>query len=221
MKEYLIYQIYNMLTDYSFQTRLLDITYLDEKGGGKAIQRVGFVIEDVDDVAARNAMVAVDIDKVPSKSLDAKTANLDGIFQFFIGNLDWSMRSAALGKDCCHNGKLLQNADGSGAYYPVPYDFDYAGLVNAPYAVPPDGMGVRKVTQRHYRGYCSHDSFNAENLALFKEKREEISQLITGFDLLPERDRRKTMAFVDKFYDILNDPKKLNKQIINKCVGRR
>ena len=39
---------------------------------------------------------------------------------------------------------------------PVPYDFDFSGLVDAPYAGPPEGIPVETVRDRIYRGYCAH-----------------------------------------------------------------
>ncbi len=39
--------------------------------------------------------------------------------------------------------------------YSVPYDFDSSGLVNAHYAAPPEGLRVRNIRQRLYRGFCA------------------------------------------------------------------
>ena len=38
---------------------------------------------------------------------------------------------------------------------PIPYDFDFSGLVDAPYATPPDVLKIANVRQRFYRGYCA------------------------------------------------------------------
>ena len=39
----------------------------------------------------------------------------------------------------------------------MPYDFDYSGLVDAPYAVPPDSIHLANVRVRRYRGFCLHN----------------------------------------------------------------
>ena len=91
--------------------------------------------------------------------LNKAQSALAALFQYMIGNTDFSMVASVEGEDCCHNGILL-TGDSPGYYY-VPYDFDFAGIVDAPYAEPNPRFKLRGVTSRLYRGHCS---FNGDSL---------------------------------------------------------
>ena len=125
-------------------------------------------------------------------------------------------------KDCCHNGKLLQAADGTGPIFPVPYDFDYSGLVNAPYALPPANLPVRnsKVTKRYYIGFCKFTEEATNSLVLFNEKREEITKMVMDFTVMDELDRNRTVSFIDKFYETVNNPQTLQSKVFKTCSGK-
>jgi hypothetical protein len=58
--EYLVYRAYETLSPRSFRTRLAEVTYEDASGTFGAITRYGFLIEDVEDVAIRNAAKVVE-----------------------------------------------------------------------------------------------------------------------------------------------------------------
>ena len=60
------------------------------------------------------------------------------IFQYLVGNGDWSHTHF-------HNVKLMRVGF---EYFPVPYDFDFTGFVDAPYATPPEGSGLDGVRDR-------------------------------------------------------------------------
>ena len=63
-----------------------------------------------------------------------------------IGNTDWNL-------DKSHNIELIRPASG-GAPIPVPYDFDWSGLIAPPYARPNQMLGIGSVKQRLFRGFC-------------------------------------------------------------------
>ena len=44
-----------------------------------------------------------------------------------------------------------------GRYIPIPYDFDMAGFVNAPYATFDESLGIRSVHERVYKGFCRNE----------------------------------------------------------------
>ena len=85
---------------------------------------------------------------------------------------------------------------------PVPYDFDYSGLVNAPYAVPPDGKS--DVLKRHYMGYCRH---NAEVIAFAASLRAQRPALLAALGEVPldESTRRRAAAYLDGFFNDIAD----------------
>ena len=74
------------------------------------------------------------------------------VFQYLIGNTDWSAFAGPRGEDCCHNVVPYVRADGT--FVPVAYDFDASGIVNPPHAAPDQRLPIRNVRQRLYRGRC-------------------------------------------------------------------
>jgi hypothetical protein len=126
-----------------------------------------------------------------------------GMFQYMIGNTDWSVPNF-------HNIKLLRKAkDSLAPPLVVPYDFDFAGLVNAPYAIPHEGLGIEKVTERLYRGFPRTMEELEKMAALFNEKRQSFTDLIKNFDLIDKGDRDTMIKYMNEFYAIINNKKKL------------
>ena len=133
-----------------------------------------------------------------------------------IGNLDWSMRAGPQGDRCCHNARLIARAGATGAFVPVPYDFDFSGLVNAPYAIAPDGQS--SVRDRRYRGYCAH---NAEVLAVAREFRSQRPQLLAVLDQVPldKPARRRAAAYLEDFFSDIADDQRAAAKLLKSCVG--
>ena len=221
MQEYAIYRAYMALTPISFRVRMAEITYTDSEGRKKPITRWGFFIEDVDDVAERNSLEEKSIPKVRSSRLDPGLTVRYALFQFMIGNLDWSSIRGPDPEECCHNTKLLGvPGETGGVIRPVPYDFDISGIISAPYAMPPEGLPVRTVKKRLYRGYCRHNGGIPGAVALFKEKKADILRAFEAVGQLNDKARKKSLSYIESFYEILDDPKKTERQIIKKCRGK-
>lgn len=202
--EYTAYRLYRALTPDSFNVRLARIDYTGKDG--KAITtRLGFFIEDIDDVARRNGRERLrDVGRISAAQLDAAAAARVAVFEYMISNLDWTMTAAPKGKDCCHNTRLLGAEGATGAstgLIPVPYDFDYAGLVNPPYAVPPDNIQVANVRVRRYRGYCTHNEEARALLANMATRRTSLMTVLNETPQLDERTRRTAAGYLDEFFE--------------------
>lgn len=221
LKEYAAYRVYNILTPYSFKVRIAEVTYIDTEGKMAPLTRYGFFIEDIDHVGDRAGLEELKIKKIRRLQLDARQATLYALFQYFIGNLDWSNTQGAPGDDCCHNTKLLAptGAPGGGGIIPVPYDFDFSGLVDAPYATPPDNISVKNVRQRLFRGYCRHNGEVEVMKALFLEKEIELRAVFQEEAFLSDKSRTKTLAYLDNFFEILKNPKKSRRVFQGKCLN--
>ena len=102
----------------------------------------------------------------------------------------------------------------------LPYDFDQAGLINTKYALPAPGLGLRNVRIRLYRGRCRHNGELDGTITLFNDRRQEIEAALTP-QSLTESARRSVLKYLATFYQIINDPAKLNKEIIGACRGGR
>lgn len=200
--EYAAYRLYNHLTPASFRARLATIDYVNDDNRPVAT-RLGFFIEEIEDVAARNGgRRAAAGDRVATGALSPADAARVAWFEYMIGNRDWSTRAGPPGEGCCHNSRLIAPAAGRGLV-PVPYDFDFSGLVNAPYAVTPDGEG--SVRERRYQGFCAH---NSEALAVAAQLRAQRGPLLAVLGQVPldEPARRRAAAYLDGFFaDIADD----------------
>ena len=207
LMEYATYRLYNQLTPLSIRARLATIDYVDA-GGRPIVSRVGFFLEDVDDVARRNGMREAKMGaRIPVPLLSAEDSARVGVFQYMIGNLDWAMQAGPAGDTCCHNSLLIGASGSSSAnLVPVPYDWDFSGLVDTPYATAPDSIRVSSVRQRRYRGFCR---FNAEARAAIASVRAQQAPLMATFAAVPGMDPRtvkKATGYLGGFFaDIATD----------------
>lgn len=204
LMEYATYRLYNQLTPLSLRARLATIDYVGDSGR-PIISRIGFFLEDIDDAARRNGLREAKMgQRIPVASLSAADSGRVGVFQYMIGNLDWAMQAGPPGDNCCHNNQLV--GPGPAGLVPIPYDWDFSGLVDTPYAVPPDSINVTSVRQRRYRGFCR---FNTEARAAIAAIRAQQAPLMATFAAVPGMDpktARKATAYLGIFFaDIATD----------------
>ena len=195
LEEYLIYKLYNAITDYSLRVRLLKIEYQDTGKKKLHNQRYGFVIEPVEALAKRTGAVKVESDAVRYKELDPLAADRVALFNYMIGNTDWQYKSS-------HNIKYIKILDINipGAY-PIPYDFDYAGIINTEYAAPQEWSYVDNVRERDYMGFCRNSDENFKILKKeFLDAEDKIYNIINSFEPLNPKDRKQMLWYIEEFY---------------------
>jgi hypothetical protein len=217
--EMMAYRMYNLVTDYSFRVRSLSVTYKDTEKGEAEAGRFAFLIEDDSDVAKRNGLKKLEIDRIGPSRLEKTTVGDFSLFQLMIGNLDWSALKGPDPKECCHNVKLVapRPLEKGDKIWPVPYDFDATGLVDAPYAGPPNHLGLNSVTQRLYRGYCVHN----DALPAAREKQlaleSEIMAVLDSDPRLSEREKKGATRYMEKYFEMLKDDKDFERATVKKC----
>lgn len=216
LREYLVYRFMQVLSDKSFRVRLMHINWIDTEGNNGRV-RHGFVIEDDDDVAERLGMKAKKTPNLESEDLAPAQMNLVSVFAYMIGNTDFSLIRGADELDCCHN-SVPMTATGGPPYTPVPYDFDFAGMVNAPYAAPNPRFGLRNVRQRLYRGRCVNNERLPETFEHFVSKRTAMLDIIAGLEMVSNRTKRDVTRYLDGFYRDISNPETVQKQFIDMCV---
>src|SRR5688572_20861878 len=207
LQEYLIYRAYALLTDLSLRTRLARVTYEDAAGKEKPVTRYAILIEDEDRLAARHRMRAVEDTGTHIARLDPAQTVFMAVFQYFIGNTDWSIRAL-------HNIVLL--TDSANRVLPVPYDFDWAGVIATRYAVPDTSLPIRSVKERLYSGYCGSSEDFEPVFARFRQHRSAIEAL---YDLEPlEQDERdKARRYYAEFYRLIDDPARVRREMLKLC----
>ena len=195
IREFLVYRMLNILTPGSFRARLARVSYLQTGEAKPLITRLGLFLEDDDDVARRMEGRIMEMPRLLFKDVDPQKLTLDMLFEYMIGNTDFSMFML-------HNIRLVRTP--SRVIYTVPYDFDLSGLVNTAYAIPDRAFMIKSVRERVYRGPCRPLDEVEATIAKFKEHQSEILAL---YDSVPEIDpnyRREAKDYLEEFFRLLD-----------------
>jgi len=195
-REYLVYKLYNILTENSFKVRLVKINYINTHKKNKPISTYAFFIEPIDFLTERTKSSEVEMTNLGQTNILPDVMDRVAIFNYMIGNTDWSIAGL-------HNCKVLtqRNSEHPELGILVPYDFDYSGLVNSKYALPYEPLGLESVRERYYLGICRSDEVFRTELIEFLNKKEECYKTIREFTLLSEKSKKDMIWFLDTFYD--------------------
>ena len=216
--EYAAYRLYSVLTPVSFRVRLAEVDYVEARTGSVRAHRLGLLIEDVDELAARNGLKEIKTDKIERAQLNPSALARSDLFQYMIGNQDWSDRLPTAGRICCHNIKLLGAASAApNDLIPVPYDFDSSGFVDAPYALPPLGMPIATVRERNYRGLCQFNAQASQMAQDFLRKRVDLLASLDATPELAERSRKSADSYLEAFFGQLADANHFKREILDMC----
>jgi hypothetical protein len=215
LKEYLVYRMLNIITDRSFNVRLLRVRYVDSEGRKNDIERYAFLLEHKNRLAERLSVEPLEVERAKVSAIDGEHLNMASVFSFMVGNTDFSPLIGPRG-ECCHNYVLFTNE--TDPYLAVPYDFDQSGVVDAPYAIPNQQFGIRSVKQRVYRGRCANNEYLDASIQRFKERREQIFEVIDQLEGLQDSTRRRARDYIEDFYEIIDNPRKVEREIIDECV---
>lgn len=216
IKEMLAYRMYNLLTDLSFRVRPLSVRYVEAEGGSSQSGRFAFVIEDDSDVAKRNGMDKLHLNEIQPEQLESREASRFALFQYMIGNVDWAVLSGPGSEECCHNAKLVgTNPDHD--LVALPYDFDSSGLVDAHYAAPNEGLPIRQVTERLYRGFCVHNATLQAAREELQALEPDIHALIEAEDRLSRRSSKIMSRYLDEFFKTIKYDQSFEREIIREC----
>jgi hypothetical protein len=208
LKEYLAYRLYNELTPMSLRVRLARIQYQNPDKSGYSKTNYAFLTEHFKSLAERSGTDLLQRGSFDHQVLDTHKADVVALFQFMIGNTDWSIVRQ-------RNTILLQTEEGK--QLPVPYDLDMSGLVDAPYAGPPPTLPIDDVKDRYYLGFC-HPDVNWD--ALFQEflaRQDRLSAISGDIPGLYKRERKLAERYLGRFFKILNSPEKRQEKIIDAC----
>ncbi len=194
LKEYLVYKLYNLVTDYSFRVRLLRVKYIDTGRRGRFYTKYGFLIEPLDLLEQR--MNVFEIENVTLRYSDLVPDVLDrmAIFQFMVGNPDWQVASY-------HNIKVVKNRHQLKGVA-VPYDFDYSGFVNTSYALPSEALHIENVRQRVFLGACRPDSTYSRILKEFMDNKENFYEEIEKCSILDDNSGKYVSRYLESFFKL-------------------
>ncbi len=200
VSEFLIYKMYNLLTNKSFRVRLLNLKIIDSTGKKKPIIENAFLMEDTKDLAKRNNCTDYKKDQIDYRQTDRQQMTLVSIFEYMIGNTDW-------GVSVSHNTRLLlPKNDSFPLPYVVPYDFDYSGFVNTDYAIPDPKLNISDVRERLYRGFPRTIGEINQAIDIFKNQEKNIYALINNCGLLTSRTKKDLTGYLDGFFNMIKKP---------------
>ncbi|MDQ2179592.1 CotH kinase family protein [Marinifilum sp. D714] len=210
VQEYLVYKIYQLITEKSFRVRLVKVIFEDTKRNKIRSATYGILLEDQDEMAGRNHSAIRKQLNVNPKTINKEYFLKMSVFQFLIGNTDWSIQYL-------HNIKIL-NSEKNSSLYAVPYDFDMSGMVNTSYAAPAEALQLNSVRDRRYRGYCIDDMSEFEStFQLFNELKKEIYAIYKSNTFLDKTYKKHTLKYLDRFYEIINDEKLSKREFQYPC----
>ncbi len=195
LREHLVYKMYNLITSNSLRTQLLRISYVDvnDKHANK-LTRYAILIEDEDELGDRlKAVDCGDCRVIGSAEMPVDQENLMAVFQYFIGNTDWSVTGR-------RNVKVYKPKEG-GLMIPVPYDFDWSGFVDAPYAVPTAALKKTDVRQRVFQGFPATKETIDKTIALLEQKQNMLFQLIDDDAFLEKQVKNNLKKYLQSFYN--------------------
>lgn len=140
IREYLAYKMFEKLSPVHVKARLIRLTIKDTHVEKSKKNMFAILVEDAEETAARYNGVEVEEYGISPDSLAANQAALMVMFEYMIGNTDWDI-------SMMRNVRLIRTQAG-GKVLALPYDFDFSGLVSAPYASPSSDTGLRTVRDR-------------------------------------------------------------------------
>ncbi len=194
LKEYLVYKIYNLITEYSFNVRLVRVKYIDTGKKNEVTENWAFLIEPEELLTKRLNAKAIPSDRLSMRTVNPEIMDLMALFQYMIGHGDFSVTGR-------HNLKIIALKDpGPAGFLPVPYDFDYTGLVDAHYAVPGETLGIASVKERYYLGACRSKDVHLITIQKLAEYQDEILDLIMNFEYLDEDERLDMVAYIASYF---------------------
>lgn len=213
LKEYLIYKLYNVLTENSFKVRLAQINYINTRKQSKPVKQFAFIIEPLEALCKRTNSVEVKVPNITQKNIRPEIMDRMAIFNYMIGNTDWSVPIK-------HNIVVLSQggSDRPDLGVILPFDFDYAGLVDADYAVPFPDLGLTSVRERKYLGVCRDKEVFIKALQEFLAKKEALYKVINDFPYLKEKTKKEMIVYLNGFFDEIDKRNTLAYKLLQDCL---
>lgn len=196
LREYLAYELYQTLSPKSFRTRLVRIRYVDTEGEIGSFRRYGFIIEDPDELGERlQAEECENCLNPPIEELDRSTENFLAMFNYMIGNTDYSIHM--------NRNVKFYRSELTGQLILVGYDFDFSGLVNASYAIPNLDLEQKMIRERLFMGLAADNQLISSTIALFADNEEVLLNEVKSFKLLSRSSRDDISDFLELFFEEL------------------
>lgn len=216
LEEYAAYRMFSHLSKSAYETRLMTIRYQDTEGGNSGERtHYAIVIESHQEAARRLRAKVARLPTVSLSKLDRDQAARVFLFNYMIGNTDYSLIASRGEEYCCHNGNLVERSD---QYTLIPYDFDLSGLVNARYARPKKALKIKDVTQRRYVGYCLPEPAMRGALRTIKTRKKQMLAELSALPLLTDQQKQLKTDYVEEFFEEAKSDTRLLRSLEGYCL---
>lgn len=213
IEEYTIYKMYNAVTNYSMKARLARILYYDTGTDRQLFEKYSFFLEDRDHLARRNEAETRDRFLTPF-DLNRENFMKMAIFEYLIGNKDWYVSSRK-------NVIILQPKDTSLALVAVPYDFDFAGLVDASYTKPEGVPDYVLSPRRIYKGLCYTEEEFRVTFDFYRNLMPVFDSIINNQNLISKYTKKQMLKYIDNFNNITANKALFKKEFLDACETRK
>ena len=214
LREYLAYRLYNTITPHSYRVRVVKLNIIDTGRDNKATEDWAFLLEPDDLMARRLNSKMIDNNRLSIHTVNPEVMNRLSMFQYMIGNSDYSVTGR-------HNLSILtSNEYGPTGFIPVPYEFDYSGLVNTEYAIPGEtlhSLGITSVRDRYYLGPCREEKVHNATIQELAKSEAEIMKLIKDFKYLDDKEKDDMIGYLDSYFKASKESGFIDQKITPTC----
>lgn len=211
LREYLAYKIYNITTPLSYRVRLVRLSIIDTGKGNEVTEDWAFFQEPDELMTLRLNGTWIKKDDLSMSGLNPEAINSLSMFQYMIGNVDYSVTGR-------HKLNILTlNSGNPTGFLPVPYDFDYSGLVNTDYAIPGEHLGTNTVRERYYLGPCRPEQVHKETFQGLAQFEDEIMAYIQDFEYLDEKGKTDMIEYLESYFKESGESWFIERKIFPTC----
>lgn len=203
-REQLLYRLHGIIGPISYRTILVRVQLGDKYDE----PHHAFLIEEESEFKQRLNGPIVEKGHIRTSMIDREAYLRMCFFQYLILNTDWYMYNL-------HNLEFIM-PEGKDKLLPVPYDFDYAGLVDASYAVPHASRNIKDVKKPCYLCESVSEEEVQQMAAFFQEKKAALYQAVKDYPYLDEKIKKIYRDRLDSFFDEMENEKLLSKRFVNK-----
>lgn len=211
LKEYLAYKLYNIITPLSYRVRLVRLSIMDTGNGNEVSEGWAFLQEPDAILARRLNSAMIEHNNLSIRTVNPEVMNKLSMFQYMIGNPDYSVTGR-------HHLNILTSKEyGPTGFIPVPFDFDYSGLVNADYAIPSEALGINSVRDRYYLGPCRPEEVHKATIEQLAQLKDEIMASVKGFDYLADEEKDDMINYLDSYFQESSESGFIDDKIAPTC----
>ncbi|RUT72973.1 hypothetical protein [Ancylomarina longa] len=207
IEEYLLYKMYNLISDHSYRVRLSQILFIDTITND-TLQKFGFFLENRNDVASRNGKKMMHYKNMKQYNLLRDNMVMLSLFQLMIGNTDWDIGRL-------HNIDLMSVSEQS-IPIAVPYDFDWSGIIDQEYYTQDQKIDPNAKYQRLYKGYRWGSEDLHAAFSEFQELKESFLGIIFNCPYLNSENKKRVGAYIEEFYQLITSRKDVKAVIVKK-----